>query len=230
MSRHDHHHHAQDDAGDPASDRIVEHGIARHPDTPRWDAVYAEADQVWSGEPNGVLVVEAAGLAPGRALDVGCGEGADAVWLATRGWRVTAIDPSGVALDRGRAAAAAAWVDVTWVQDGLAGSFPDALPHNDFDLVISFYGVLHHDTSPVDALADLVAPGGTLLVVHHADIDRERAKEHGVDPDELMSPDDVAVGLGDDWVVQVHERRGRQVSGGAGEHHHADVVVRASRR
>lgn len=67
-----------------------------------WDARYSEHDRVWSGEPNAVLVEEAAGLEPGTALDLGCGEGADAVWLARRGWRVTAVDVSGVALERDR--------------------------------------------------------------------------------------------------------------------------------
>ena len=65
-----------------------------------WDARYAEADRVWSGNPNGALVAEVAGLLPGRALDVGCGEGADAVWLAGRGWDVTALDVSKIAIDR----------------------------------------------------------------------------------------------------------------------------------
>lgn len=65
-----------------------------------WDQLYAGSDQRWSGEPNGVLVSAVGELPAGQALDVGCGEGADAVWLAQRGWDVTALDPSGVALDR----------------------------------------------------------------------------------------------------------------------------------
>ncbi|GAA5144654.1 class I SAM-dependent methyltransferase [Pseudonocardia eucalypti] len=70
-----------------------------------WDERYGQREQLWSGEPNGPLVVEVSGLAPGRALDVGCGEGGDAIWLARRGWRVTAMDISQVALDRAAEAA-----------------------------------------------------------------------------------------------------------------------------
>src|SRR5918997_1941704 len=68
---------------------------------PEWDARYRERDgAMWSGRPNGRLVAEVASLAPGRALDVGCGEGADAIWLAQRGWTVTGVDVSAVALER----------------------------------------------------------------------------------------------------------------------------------
>ena len=77
-----------------------------------WDERYRSADALWSGEPNAQLIAEVSELAPGSALDVGCGEGADAIWLAQRGWRVTAIDISGVALERGRAQAAVVGDDV----------------------------------------------------------------------------------------------------------------------
>ena len=71
-----------------------------------WDARYVERDGArWSGRPNGRLLAEVAGLTPGRALDVGCGEGADAIWLARSGWTVTAIDISDVAVSRARKAA-----------------------------------------------------------------------------------------------------------------------------
>src|SRR5579871_5362086 len=81
-----------------------------------WDARYREREgQMWSGRPNGRLQAEVAGLTPGRALDVGCGEGADAIWLARSGWTVTAIDISDVALSRAREAAERAGVMVEWV-------------------------------------------------------------------------------------------------------------------
>ena len=63
-------------------------------DSVDWDAVYAGSEQVWSGDPNSVLVAEVSEVTPGTAVDVGCGEGADAIWLAQRGWRVTAFDVS----------------------------------------------------------------------------------------------------------------------------------------
>src|SRR5688500_10780396 len=81
-----------------------------------WDERYREpGDQLWSGRPNGRLVREVADVVPGRALDVGCGEGADALWLTGRGWTVTAIDISEVAVRRAQEAAARAGVDVEWL-------------------------------------------------------------------------------------------------------------------
>lgn len=195
-------------------------------DAATWDARYAEQGQMWSGQPNFALVAEADELTPGRALDVGCGEGADAVWLATRGWQVTALDPSQVALTRARAAAEAAGVEISWWGGGLADV---DLPLASFDLVTTFYPVLDLDTDPVDLLTRLVAPGGTLLVVHHAEFDRDRAISHGIDPDKLLTPDHVAEQLPDGWTLVSHERRARDVSGGAGAHHHDDLVVRAVR-
>jgi SAM-dependent methyltransferase len=191
-----------------------------------WDSRYSDQEQIWSGAPNHALTVEVAPLAPGRALDVGCGEGADAVWLAGRGWQVTALDPSAVALGRARAVAQTAGVEVSWVHGVLADA---DLPEGGFDLVSVFYPALERDASPVERLASLVAPGGTLLVVHHADVDRDRALEHGFDPDTLMSSDDVAAGLGDAWAVSGPERRARDITGGQGAHHHDDLVVRAVR-
>src|ERR687885_1951411 len=93
---------------------------------PEWDARYRERDgAMWSGRPNGRLVAEVASLAPGRALDVGCGEGADAIWLAQRGWTVTAVDISDVALGRAREAAELARVVVECIcGDALRTPFP----------------------------------------------------------------------------------------------------------
>src|SRR3954468_10099211 len=86
--------------------------------TAEWDARYREREgSMWSGRPNGRLVAEVSELAPGRALDVGCGEGADAIWLARQGWTVTAIDISEVAVGRARDAAANIDVAVEWVAD-----------------------------------------------------------------------------------------------------------------
>ena len=101
-------------------------------DDAEWDARYGVAERVWSGEPNGALVAEVDELEPGRALDVGCGEGADAVWLARRVWRVTALDVSRVALDRAERHASAAGVEVRWV---LAGLVEAGLLAASFDLV-----------------------------------------------------------------------------------------------
>ncbi|MCK5752828.1 MAG: class I SAM-dependent methyltransferase, partial [Mycobacterium sp.] len=82
-----------------------------------WDDKYADADRVWSGDPNGTLVDEASSLTPGRALDLGCGEGDDARWLAARGWSVTAVDISQVAIDRARELHSAD--GITWLRSDI---------------------------------------------------------------------------------------------------------------
>ncbi len=193
-----------------------------------WDARYAEEDRIWSGEPNEALVAEVSDLPPGRALDVGCGEGADAVWLARRGWRVRAIDVSSVALGRARMAGSAAGVEVEWQLTGLGEMRP---PEGGFDLVSTCYPALPKDDGQgLRALTGAVAPGGTLLVVHHAEFDLEQARAHGFDPADFLTVEEVAGGLDEQWEVLVHEVRDRHVSGGSGAHHTRDRVLRARRR
>ena len=194
-----------------------------------WDERYAGHDRVWSGQPNGALVAEVEGLVAGRALDVGCGEGADAVWLAGRGWDVTALDVSQVAVGRAEQHARDAGVTVRWLITGLEEA---PLTAGGFDLVSAQYPALLRtpDARAERALLAAVAPGGTLLVVHHADVDAEQAREHGFDPDDYVGPADVAAALDDEWQVEVDERRARQVSGGGGAHHTHDLVLRARRR
>lgn len=188
-----------------------------------WDQAYRNTDRMWSGEPNAALVAEAPKLRRGRVLEVGCGEGADAIWLAAHGWEVTALDPSLVAIERGQRAVEATGLIVEWV----LGSIGQAhLPHDDFDLVSAFYVPLPKDSPAVSALTSAVAPGGVLLLVHHAGFDPQHAH---VDPSTLASPDDVAERLGENWTVLVHERRERSVAGGAGAHHHDDIVLVARR-
>ncbi len=132
-----------------------------------WDERYTESDQMWSGEPNGALVAEVQGQQPGRVLDVGCGEGADAIWLAQQGWNVTALDVSGVALARARTVAKEVGVDVLWLHAGLLEA---ALAPGGYDLVSAQYPALLRmpDHRAGRALLQAVAPGGTLLFVHHA--------------------------------------------------------------
>ena len=144
--------------------------MSDHPDAfAVWEEHYGAKPQVWSGRVNARLAEVAATLTPGRALDLGCGEGADAIWLAEQGWTVVAVDVSTTALARGRAAAqqrgVAARID--FEQHDLDGGFPAGR----FDLVSAQF--LH---SPVERdraailrrAAAAVAPGGTLLIVDHA--------------------------------------------------------------
>ncbi len=195
-----------------------------------WDRRYTEQEQLWSGKPNGALVAEVAGLTPGRVLDVGCGEGADAVWLAREGWAVTGLEVSGVALERATRHAEDAGVSVRWVHAGLAEA---ALPPASFDLVSAQYPALLRtsDSAAERALLSAVAPGGLLLLVHHAGMDTHTAHDSGFDPADYVWPAMVTALLDDDWVVELDEQRPRTVpEGGAGAHHVDDVVVRARRR
>ncbi|HZB19717.1 MAG TPA: class I SAM-dependent methyltransferase [Blastococcus sp.] len=194
-----------------------------------WDRRYADRQQLWSGRPNGALVAEVAGMPPGRALDVGCGEGADAVWLARGGWDVTALEVSGVALERAAAHAREAGVEVRWVHAGLVEA---ALPPASFDLVSAQYPALLRtpDSAAERALLAAVAPGGVLLLVHHAGMEHHEVLDGGDDPADYVWPSMVAALLDDRWRVEVDERRPRVApEGGAGAHHAEDVVLRARR-
>ena len=184
---------------------------------------------MWSGAPNGALVAELHELEPGTALDVGCGEGADAIWLSGRGWQVTAVDVSATALERAAAAAGQSHTDVHWM---LGGLLDVPVPDSGFDLVTAMYPALLK-TSGHDAerrLIEAVAPLGHLLVVHHADVDVEQAKAHGFDPADYVAVSDVASILDEHWQVSLDERRPRHVVGGAGAGHSHDIVLHASRR
>jgi SAM-dependent methyltransferase len=127
-----------------------------------WNRRYAEQELVWSAGPNRFLVAEVADLPPGRALDLACGEGRNAIWLAERGWQVTAVDFAEVAVDKGRARTDA----VDFVVADVLEYEPDEAA---YDLVIVFYLQLPHDELDrvLRRAARAVAPGGTFLLVGH---------------------------------------------------------------
>ncbi|HEV7211636.1 MAG TPA: FAD-dependent oxidoreductase [Blastococcus sp.] len=197
-----------------------------------WEERYRSAPGLWSGRANDVLVTEVADLPPGRALDAGAGEGGDALWLAGRGWRVTALDLSEVALERGARAAAEQGLGdrVEWRQLDLTEETPEP---GGYDLVTSSF--LH---PPADVrekvlrgLADAVAPGGTLLVVNHDPSELANGLPRHARPEDFASAEEVA-GLLDpaEWELQVVERRPRGARGHEGDVHEvADAVVRARR-
>ncbi len=196
-----------------------------------WDARYSERDGArWSGRPNGRLRAEVAGLAPGRALDVGCGEGADAIWLARSGWTVTAIDISDVAVTRAREAARLAGAAVEWVRgDALQAQFPAG----SFALVSMQYPALPKAAgeAAVRALLGTVRPGGLLLAVYHdlSDEHREHMKSQGTDPADYVGVDDLGRLLADDFTVELHVVEPR-IDPPPDSPHIADVVLRARRR
>jgi thioredoxin reductase/SAM-dependent methyltransferase len=131
-----------------------------------WEHRY-DGDQMWSGRPNGALVAEITGLVPGRALDVGAGEGGDAIWLAEQGWQVTASDISQRALDRIAGAADSRGLGVECRRTD--ANALDAFPHRSFDLVTAHYASIPRtpDDRGARSIIDAVAAGGTLLVVSH---------------------------------------------------------------
>ena len=209
-------------------DDVNRYGTASPAD--EWDTRYCEADvSRWSGRPNGRFLVEVADLTPGRALDVGCGEGADAIWLAGRGWTVTAIDISEVAVGRARAAAERAGAAVEWI---CGDALQMAFPAGSFALVSMQYPALPKAAgeATVRALLDAVGPGGLLLAVYH-DLDdehREHMKSRGVDPADYVDIDDLARLLGDDFTVELHAVQPR-IDPPPDTPHVADAVLRARR-
>ena len=198
-----------------------------------WDARYAESDRLWSGRPNARLVEHLAGVTPGDALDVGAGEGADAVWLAEQGWRVTALDVSQVALERTAAHAEEAGLGhrVTTRRHDLMSGAP---LEGTFDLVSAQY--LHPPSDRFEEiigwLAGAVRSDGLLLVVgHHPDDEAMKLRGGHRHPELLFGPEKVvAVLAGQDWDVLVADTPTREVSGREGAILARDTVVLARRR
>ncbi len=197
--------------------------LPEHMGAEYWDERYGGQRAVWSGWPNPQLVTEAAGLAPGRALEVGAGEGADAIWLADRGWKVIAVDISQVALDRAREHAGDR--DIEWRHADLLEWAP---PKDGFDLVSAQYFHLREpdQTRALLTLARATAVGGTLLVVGHAPSHVEEGHPlHGLlkTPAELRAALTPAPG---EWQTLSAESRSRPAADHpSGETELTDVVL-----
>lgn len=196
-----------------------------------WDDRYASSPTIWSGHVNAVLAAEAQSLPPGTALDVGCGEGGDVLWLAERGWRVVGVDVSSVALERAgvRADEVGLAGQVTFEQRDLLRWTPAAAA---YDLVtVSF---LHLPPGPrrevYPGLAAAVKPGGTFLVTAHHPSD-VGVVPRPPEPDLFFTAEELVADLVGDWDVVTGEARsrpGRHPDGHEVTLH--DTVLRALRR
>jgi SAM-dependent methyltransferase len=200
-------------------------------DREAWNQRYADADLVWSAEANRFVVQEVSDLPPGRALDLGAGEGRNAIWLAERGWRVTAVDFSDIGLQKARRLAEARGVEIDWTEADLRSYSPAT---GAFDLVVLLY--IHLPAEERRALvgraADAVAVGGTLLVVGHDRSNLEEGYGGPQDPAILFSPDDITddlAGIKNLRIVRA-DRVMRPVMTDGGERHAIDALVRAERR
>lgn len=172
-----------------------------------WDERYAAAGIVWSREPNRFVAAEAGDLPPGRALDVGAGEGRNALWLAGRGWQVTAVDFSAVGLDKGRQAAEALGVAgrVEWVCDDVRSWSP---PPRRYDLVVVAYLQLPAEdlAAALARAASGVAPGGRLVAVGHDVTNLERGVGGPRDAARLWSPEQLRLLLTGEGLVVAEAR------------------------
>ena len=192
-----------------------------------WDERYATTELVWGAGPNRFLVAEVDGLLPGRALDLGCGEGRNAIWLAERGWEATGVDFSEIGLAKARRLASERGVEVAWVRADLLAYQPE---EGAFDLVIVMYIHL-----PAAQLADVMkragaalAPGGTLLVVGHDLLNLSQGYGGPQNPEVLFTPADierVLPGLG----IERAERVLRPVAVDGREVTAIDALVRAKK-
>ena len=207
------------------------HELTReHFEQSSWDERYAGPGRTWSGRANAVLAAEAADLPPGRAVDLGCGEGGDAIWLAGQGWQVTGIDFSDAGLARAAEHAEAAGVAerIEWRPADLRAWAPGG---EQWDLVTSHFLHLLDDgmLEATRRMTDAVAPGGTLLVVGHHPDDSHTGLRWSM-PGVMFTADDLAPAL-DPSLFDVHvEARERRESRDGTEHVVTDAVLRARRR
>jgi len=169
-----------------------------------WDERYAAKELVWGVEPNRFVAQECAGLPAGRGVDLACGEGRNAIWLAQHGWSMTAVDFSAVALDKGRQLAAAHGIEIEWVVADLADWVPEALR---YDLVLLAYLQVPDPVRQTAwrRAAAAVAPGGTFLLVGHDSRNLHDGYGGPSDPSVLYTADDVVAAIGDLTVVHAGE-------------------------
>jgi 2-polyprenyl-3-methyl-5-hydroxy-6-metoxy-1,4-benzoquinol methylase len=190
-----------------------------------WNVRHGEAGLLFGAEPNRFLVAEVAELRPGRALDLACGSGRNAVWLARQGWSVVGVDYADVALGQARVLAAERGVEVDWIEADVREWEP---PARSFDLVVVLYLQLPaEERAPImRRAADALTEGGTMLVVGHHSENLASGSGGPRDPRVLFTPDDLAAEL-DDLRIEKAEAVLRPVEG---ERDAIDALVRARRQ
>jgi SAM-dependent methyltransferase len=196
-------------------------------DSASWDRRYGGRELVWTAEPNRFLVAET--IAPGRAIDLGCGEGRNAIWLAERGWQMVGVDFSEVGLKKAGELADSRDVSVEWVAADLLEYRPEPQA---FDLVLIFYlQVPAAQRQPVvRAAADAVAPGGAFLLVAHDTSNLQHGYGGPQNPTVLYTAHDVVDDLaGAGLQIERAECVERPVQTPDGERVALDALVRASR-
>ena len=204
-------------------------------DASDWNARYDTAELIWKGEPNQFLPAEVEGLPVGTALDLACGEGRNAVWLATRGWQVTGVDFSEVGLSKAQRLAEDNSVSGTWITADATTWTP---PTGGFGLVIVFYLQLptHQLAKALRTAVSAMAAGGTLLVVAHDLLNLSEGVGGPQDEGVLTTAESVVdalaaaeLALGSELVVERSGRIDRVVSTSEGDRTAIDTIVRARR-
>lgn len=220
--RHSHNHNHSDAPDDPARS-----------DEQYWDDRYGQSERMWSGQPNSALVREISDLPPGHALDLGCGEGADAIWLAARGWRVTAVDVSQVAMDRGASHAGAAGAEVAERIDWRLHDLGTSFPAGSYDLVSAQFLYFRNAASRgriLQAAAAAVGPGGVLLIEGHAGVpasaDHPHAETGFPTPEQTIACLELAEGEWEVLVCEEHERVHSNPNNQAAMHSDSTVKLR----
>jgi len=201
---------------------------ASDPSRERWNRRWAGEERVHaSTAPSRFVVAEVAGLRPGAALDLACGAGRNAVWLAGQGWRVTAVDFSGVALRMARGLEAERRVSVEWVEADVLAWMP---PARAYDLVCVLYLQLPaaERRTALGRAAAAVRPGGTLLVLGHDLLNLTEGWGGPTQADVLFTPDDVVAEI-DDLRIEKAERVRRTVDDSDAAREAIDALVRATR-
>lgn len=190
-----------------------------------WDRKYAEKEQLWSARPSRAVIAEATGLAPSRALDLACGEGRHAIWLAELGWRVTGVDFSEVAIGRGRESALLAGVDVDFQCADLLDYEPE---HDAYGLVLVIFLQLLAEARRVvlARAAAALAPAGTLLLLGHDLANLTDGTGGPSDPSVLYTTEDIVAEL-PGLEIEKAERVLREVAGA--DRPAIDALIRARR-